>query len=377
MVVSLFIAALADLIKNSTIKNIIRILSLMPMAIIAGMRDLTIGTDIQNYGLFNFESALQFKNIFDYVKYIKYTNGVEYGYSVFNYLVSRLTNSINVFFFLLNLLTILFIILGLNVLGDKVNFELSIIIYYLLFWSVSLNVMRQSLAASIVFFAFSLYMSNNKLFYFILLILLASSIHQTALLAILLPIILKITPFKLKIKNVAIWFLLGLISITFFNPNNRFVITLMNSLPILNKYHNLFINGGMQYITGGQGMQLRYVLFRIIPSCVFIVLALLYKGSKDKEEGRIINFLFLMTLVSVFFEFVNMNSGVLSRLGMYFSVFQIIFISFLLKRKLSRRNIIVFFISLSVSILFFVVVIKSGSGELYPYSSTILNSIIH
>ena len=39
----------------------------MPMAIIAGMRDLTIGTDIQNYGLFNFESALQFKNIFDYV----------------------------------------------------------------------------------------------------------------------------------------------------------------------------------------------------------------------------------------------------------------------------------------------------------------------
>lgn len=377
MVVSLFIAALADLIKNSTIKNIIRILSLMPMAIIAGMRDLTIGTDIQNYGLFNFESALQFKNIFDYVKYIKYTNGVEYGYSVFNYLVSRFTNSINVFFFLLNLLTILFIILGLNVLGDKVNFELSIIIYYLLFWSGSLNVMRQSLAVSIVFFAFSLYMSNNKLFYFILLILLASSIHQTALLAILLPIILKITPFKLKIKNVAIWFLLGLILITFFNPNNRFVITLMNSLPILNKYYNLFINGGMQYITGGQGMQLRYVLFRIIPSCVFIVLALLYKGSKDKEEGRIINFLFLITLVSVFFEFVNMNSGVLSRLGMYFSVFQIIFISFLLKRKLSRRNIIVFFISLSVSILFFVVVIKSGSGELYPYSSTILNSIIH
>lgn len=195
--------------------------------------------------------------------------------------------------------------------------------------------------------------------------------------AILLPIILKITPFKLKIKNVAIWFLLGLILITFFNPNNRFVITLMNSLPILNKYYNLFINGGMQYITGGQGMQLRYVLFRIIPSCVFIVLALLYKGSKDKEEGRIINFLFLITLVSVFFEFVNMNSGVLSRLGMHFSVFQIIFISFLLKRKLSRRNIIVFFISLSVSILFFVVVIKSGSGELYPYSSTILNSIIH
>lgn len=126
----------------------------MPMAIIAGMRDLTIGTDIQNYGLFNFESALQFKNIFDYVKYIKYTNGVEYGYSVFNYLVSRFTNSINVFFFLLNLLTILFIILGLNVLGDKVNFELSIIIYYLLFWSGSLNVMRQSLAASIVFFCF-------------------------------------------------------------------------------------------------------------------------------------------------------------------------------------------------------------------------------
>ena len=142
-------------------------------------------------------------------------------------------------------------------------------------------------------------MSNNKLFYFILLILLASSIHQTALLAILLPIILKITPFKLKIKNVAIWFLLGLILITFFNPNNRFVITLMNSLPILNKYYNLFINGGMQYITGGQGMQLRYVLFRIIPSCVFIVLALLYKGSKDKEEGRIINFLFLIAPMSI------------------------------------------------------------------------------
>ena len=58
------------------------------------------------------------------------------------------------FFFLLNLLTSLFIILGLNVLGDKVNFELSIIIYYLLFWSGSLNVMRQSLAASIVFLLF-------------------------------------------------------------------------------------------------------------------------------------------------------------------------------------------------------------------------------
>lgn len=98
LISAITIMMIAEFLKNRTLQNLIRFASILPMAVIAGLRNNTIGTDISNYGLINFESATHFNNFFEYLKYIKSINGVEIGYSLLNFVVSRFTNSVNWFF---------------------------------------------------------------------------------------------------------------------------------------------------------------------------------------------------------------------------------------------------------------------------------------
>lgn len=86
--------------KNNVITQVgIAAVAAIPLAFVSGVRTLVIGTDIKNYGLYNFNLATQFSDFADYFAKITISNQTEVGYALLNYVVSKFSNNINVFFF--------------------------------------------------------------------------------------------------------------------------------------------------------------------------------------------------------------------------------------------------------------------------------------
>ena len=74
-------------------------IAILPPSVLAGIRDFTIGTDINHYVVTNFVQALGYDNFFEFNKYILQIqsdfvglpNNTESGYNLLVFLVSRFT----------------------------------------------------------------------------------------------------------------------------------------------------------------------------------------------------------------------------------------------------------------------------------------------
>lgn len=373
---SLLILFFAHIVHQIFVQRIIRIMSLLPLSIIAGLRDLTIGTDISNYGYFNFHAATTFKNLFEYLNYIKISNKVEIGYSLLNFVVSRFTNSINFFFFLLNFLTLLFIVLGLFEVAQGMSFDLGIITYYLIFWGTTLNIMRQSLAVAIAFFGIMYFFKSNNYLFYVAIILVATSIHQTALLALAIPLIYHFCSAKVRFRNVIVSLSIGAIIFWVMNPFNSFLQIGMEKIPVLDKYYSIFVAKGVDYITAGNGMSLKSVIIHILPMLIMLFIILIKKNTFSFKNSKFVSFAIIMLIIAGSFEFVNMRSGVLSRLGMYFSVIQIIVFPWISSQISKKERLFFNFIMLVYLFMFYIYMIRSGSGNIYPYTSQIMSNLL-
>lgn len=374
-ILSILLAVLTKYIVDKRLVLLINVIAILPPAIVAGVRDLSIGTDISNYGWFNFDAATHFSNLFDYIEYIRLNNKVEMGYSVLNFVVSRFTSSVNVFLFVLNFLTLLFVVLALYQLRNKIPIYYGLIIYYLTAWGTSLNVMRQSLAAAIVLFAICMYVKNNKIIPFFLFTLIAISIHQTAIIAVAVFIIYVLSSDNIKMIHIVAIAILGFVLYIVLNPNNGYIITIMRNIPILGKYYAIFTQHGLGYISSGGGMSIKSILIQVLPALLALLALIRYKTKQVTDDGKIIVFSIIMLILTIIFELININSGVLARLGMYFSVMQVITISFAIYKNKNERLLwgsLIFIAALFA----FIVTLKSGSGEIYPYTSQLLNEIL-
>lgn len=363
---------ISEFIRESHIQKIIRIISIVPLAAVAGLRDLTIGTDIANYGFVNFYATTQFKNYFEYLSYIKSINGVEIGYSTLNFIVSRFTNSVAWFFFILNFITILFIALALMKNHSKLHFFIGMIVYYLMFWDISLNIMRQSLAIAIVFYAISIYIDENKIKPFIFWVIIAMLFHQTAILALFIPILYQFSERHTKDLSYIVISIGSILLYLFLRPQSNIISVAMESIPFLGKYYTIFLQSGMEYVATGSGMSIRTVLINIFPMLLAII-GFLFIKTDDAVIIKNKRFFINLMILSIAFEFVNINSGVFARLGMYFSVIQVEIYPNMV-RLFKRIEIKTLFII--VLIIYLLVVsyhrITAGSGEIYPYTSQIL-----
>lgn len=186
--ISLLLIYIAENINGKS-KIILNIIAILIPSILAGGRADFIGTDVRGYvepiQLF----ANSSNNYFDFVnsKIILYSAGdfsrFEKGYTTLIYLCSRIDKSIS-----LNLFITEFTIIGLTLLGlyrfkknrKQFSVTLGMLIFYAIFYNLSLNMIRQSIAMAFMLLAFS-YLLDNKLKKYLFLNVLAIFFHQTAI----------------------------------------------------------------------------------------------------------------------------------------------------------------------------------------------------
>ena len=161
------------------------LLAVLPPILIAGLRDSTVGTDTELYVVPIFNGIAT--NGQTLKEFLDSYPGMEWGYLFLTFVVSRLTDQ--PVFLLLCIHSL--IILPLYMTAMKWREYLSpvffMFIFYMIFFQESLSIARQSIALSLSLLAFTSYIEKKYLYYFVYTII-ALLFHQTAVIALSLPL---------------------------------------------------------------------------------------------------------------------------------------------------------------------------------------------
>ena len=177
-----FFAYLAQKFENKKVLVILfSIIAILIPSVLAGVRDSNIGTDLEVYGKPFFNRAVLSDSFEEYSNICE----TELGYRIINYIVSRFSDNINIFLFVLEFIIIGIVYLAFYQRRKEIPVWLGLLCYLFLFYSRFLNLLRQGIAVSIIIYSYK-YLEKNELKKFLLAILIATMFHTTAIFAITL-----------------------------------------------------------------------------------------------------------------------------------------------------------------------------------------------
>ena len=360
--ISIFLVWISDSFKykNKKLSVFFSVLAVVIVAFLAGVRDYSIGTDTSGYANLIFNYAKASPNIVDF--YSRASIWGEGGYLLLNYVVARFTSDPHIYYFILG-----FIMYGLTLWSlwrySKLGFSVTLAwaCYLFLFYGDTLNAMRQMLACSIAFFAFT-YFLDKKYIKYVLLMLLAISCHRSALLSFAPAAVYFILQRRDK-KSVKFFIVIGVCIFAFFYEYIAQALMNIGLLPV-ERYS--------KYLASGIPFDLNALVLRL-PFLVFIYLWYkIYKG-KTKEEKVFFDAVLMLVIVDLVFSQMRSIVVWLYRLTLYFGMFRCIAYSRLVySNNKNNRIALAIILLLYLLVLFVYQVIYQGNNEIYPYTSRIL-----
>lgn len=266
------------------------------MILIIGLRDVTIGIDTFNY----YNTYLECGRFgFTYLKDFSLTS--EPGYPFLNILSNKLGLSWN---FFCTICASMYIIPIFELIRKNSNdiFFSALLFEIAGFFFFPMSTMRQSIAMGICVLSYLSY-QNNGFKYSILIALLASLFHVSAVIFLAFLLVQKIPLTK---KNILIWFIAGVITVVALKPFLRSLLVMaMSSLS--REYEEIQ--------TGGNLQEFFFILTIVLP-------VLLTDSSFIEKHSPEIKAILFATILLPVLQF----HPALGRLYFYFSIFTITFI---------------------------------------------------
>jgi transmembrane protein EpsG len=257
----------------------------------------------------------------DNLGYIK-TNGwgIEPGWLYILYILNFISRNPKLMLFLSALIINSAFVIGIYRRSSDVCF--SLLIYYSMIFLNTNNGLRQFVAAAITILAFPL-MQEKKYIRYILSIILASMLHQSALACILICFIASGKAFNIKI---IVSIAAGIVFLVIPEPISNVLISMFDG----SKYVDYL------YMSNGMGI-MRALFSGILP----LFLAVIYVMN-CRNKGRIISYkegllLNIMCLNSVFI-IMGLNMQYWARFGFYTSFAGMIFLPQILRELFEKRN---------------------------------------
>lgn len=255
---------------ESHIGKVMIIVGLLIPILLATYRSLYVGTDTLVYIKPTFDAAIWNSNYNGYMNYIiprGRVADIEIGYTSFIYFVAKIFGNFQLLLFLSQCLINLNVYLSLKKTVKKNTIWLGMTIYYLLFFNMSLNAARQTIAMSFILLATAFFM-EKKLLRSLLLILVSFLFHKSAIIGII-SILIYLVAFemnkesKIKFKSISkkrVLIFLVIEAIVIFAPNA--ILFMLNLLSFQN-YAN--------YFSGSTNFSISQLLMRF-PLVLFILL---------------------------------------------------------------------------------------------------------
>ena len=290
--------------KNQKNKKIYIIIIFSILAIVAAIRNYTVGVDTPQFcDAFEKISRMTIEQAEESTRY-------EIGFITLCKLLSYITTNYQI----LIIVTSLFIMfsVGQFIYKESKDCILSSLLFILLnCYAMYMNVMRQAIAISIILLGYTYFFKNNKIIKYFFTIIFASLFHQSA-------IIMIVTIFlqKLKFKNK--YFLITIIisGIIFVFAN-----------PILNLFTKLFTTYS-GYLESQFAVSNYFAsVLNALVAIIFFVIGICYNKNKFKEKDRtVLDFYAFMIMLNVIFFVFIIKISIFSRLTTYFNIFNILLI---------------------------------------------------
>lgn len=161
-------------------------LSIACLVTVAGLRDYSIGIDVKNYLRFPiyWKGAVTSSSVGAYLKFYLRDGNKEVLFALLMGLIAQTTGEYRVFLFAAHIVIISGIYIGAVRERKYINFELVPLFFGLLFFSHSMNIMRQYMAMSLVF-AFFHDLEERKYIRYGIAVCVAMLFHTSALMLML------------------------------------------------------------------------------------------------------------------------------------------------------------------------------------------------
>lgn len=303
-----FLCIICAILAEKSNKRIFVWISILLVSGFIGLRDSTIGIDTTSY--YSIFHNLQ-RNIFSF--------NVEVGFQYIAYVIIFVFKRIEFIFLIIALITNTCIFGRLWTFRINCSYPFMVFLYLILHVPQTANIMRQYMAMAIVFFA-TYFLEKKELLKYLLLVLIATSIHTISILAIgYVPIyIYGSSVYKMSLKRN--FFLVAL----FFIP-----VGIYGMMILYFKYSGYFLMGSNNSIGIMNSGKLLLVLIYILTN------AQTFRTTKIeaiKEESVSIGVTLFSYLIGIYFSFLGYYATTLTRVGLVFMLFEIPFMARVCKK---------------------------------------------
>lgn len=345
-------------------KSFLECIVIIILCTIAGFRDLSIGTDVNIYVKPMFQAALYAKNFSQYLEYSWFSSykyvfvkDFEFGFSIVIYIISNIFKNISAVLFFIHLLIIVPIYKALHKVSKEFPTWISMIVFLFIYYNQTLNMMRQWIAMSFLIYGYTFLRENNTKKY-IILVIVASLFHKTAIIGLIILIIFKYVQKKNVISPT-----INIIKVCIIS------VIIVFSLNIIVEFLNLIgYSKYIVYINGNLHLSINQLIIRVP---ILVLLIINYK--KLQQHFKDFPFLITMIFLDLIFSQLATISQYSIRISVYFSEYSILSYSALCCFKYHNGSykfrdiiniIILILYSISYWIFYYVI---SGSCHTVPY----------
>lgn len=332
------------------------------LSVVAGVRDIGVGTDTLTYSESYFILGSSCKSLKDVLCYDG--NSIDKAYLLLNYLGSLFSNNVWIALFLTEFVISAVIFMGASLYFKRTKgLTLFTFFYLFIFYNQSLNYMRQMCAVSFVFVAFYFFI-KKKWIIAVLLSVISYYFHSSGILGLFIPIFYYICQLEnKKLRNLYLC-IAFIFSIVLYSNFYYYLGLIGNSSLISDVYVDRYGNSST-YI----GMVKFPKTDLLIMSFIYIFYYISLKQNLVNKNiclfGFVIHtFYIIIYMFSTFVVF-------LYRMSLYFYIIDIILLVMILTSVKGYRIIRCLFYFIVILSWYYLYIIKN-SCETYPYTSRIL-----
>lgn len=361
--VSALLFALSEQLSNKNVKSICVFFAILLPVTLAGCRASSIGTDVMIYGKWDFVSAGSSDSFVQYFSTRKYALLAEPLYQLLVYTLSQIFSNYHWGLFTYNLLAVSFAYAGMKRCKKLFNTPLwlGMLLYYFSMYNTSLNLMRQSIAISIVFFA-ATFLLEERYKTFFLLVVLGMGFHTSALFGFAFLPIYFISAQK---RNKCTWkkifhfgILITTICVVFFASG--IAVNWLVSHGIIRAVY-------LTYFYGGENAISRISFEAILVYGAYLVLHLLHHKYLD-QRGMESLFFAAASAIILFSRFGQIVSIYFPRISLYFMPLQAVDMASIINcYRTDSRKIWAIFIVTCFFASWFAIFVYKGNAETVPY----------
>lgn len=338
-------------------------LSVLIAAILAGVRDLSIGTDIWTYGEYSFRAARSNANFFSYVSS---HSELDLLYNVLVWIIARFTSNSHWLYFFAGLITYYFIMKGIRQYEQQMSITIAWIVFLFLYYGDTLNIIRQWISVSIAFWGIKFAINRNYMKYLITTII-AILFHNTAIISFFIFIMISFIKEKDSLMRKAI-----------------IIIFVSTATVLYGEILNIFINLGIlgekysRYFTSGFALSLNPIIIRMP---FLIIIFIWYKAYSNAERNKIkkwelsteSDIVIMLLIIDPLISAARGTMTTLYRVAYMFGIYRTIAYSriYCVMRR-NNRYIILLILLLYLTLLWIYQNVFQGNNEIYPYKSEIL-----